>query len=153
MLQTCVLYGPANMSRMKWRKTKVQFLLLDEHSGRYYCRLYADGKQHWKSLETDVFSVAKARLAEHMKDFRSAVKTDQTVDLGKATVEQLSKAYLDGVRKQVGIDMKPSTAHYREQLGAWIFTVLDRSVLLVTVLKFILPLSVLVNCDPPVKFV
>jgi integrase len=99
---------------MVWEKTKTQFLLRDKISGRYYCRLYANGKQHWKSLGTDVTSVARARLAEHIKEFRTAVKTEQTVEEGKATVEQLSKVYLNGVRNQV--DIKPSTVHYRDQL-------------------------------------
>jgi hypothetical protein len=43
---------------MVWQKTKKQFLLRDKLSGRYYCRLLADGKQHWFSLKTNVFAVA-----------------------------------------------------------------------------------------------
>ena len=104
------------MSKMVWEKTKTQFLLRDKISGRYYCRLYANGKQHWKSLGTDVISVARARLAEHIKEFRAAAKTERTVEDGKATVEQLAQAYLGGVRQSVGIDIKASTAYYREQL-------------------------------------
>jgi hypothetical protein len=55
---------------MVWEKTKTQFLFRDKLSGRYYCRLYAGGKQHWKALWTDVLSVAKARLVEHVREGR-----------------------------------------------------------------------------------
>jgi len=67
---------------MVWERNKTQFLLRDKISGRYYCRLYANGKPHWKSLGTNVISVARARLAEHMKEFRAAVKAEQTVEEG-----------------------------------------------------------------------
>ena len=48
-----MLCGLARRSVMQWRKTQVQVLLLDKHSGKYYCRLQANGKQHRESLETD----------------------------------------------------------------------------------------------------
>jgi hypothetical protein len=48
---------------MKWQKTKIQFLLMDAESGRYYCRLFSNGKEVWRSLKTDLFSVAQTRLA------------------------------------------------------------------------------------------
>jgi integrase len=104
------------MSKMVWEKTKTQFLLRDKLSGRYYCRLYREGKQHWKALGTDVLSVAKARLAGHIKEFRAVAKSTETVEQGKGSVEQLAWSYLDGVRQSVGI--KPSTVHYREQIVA-----------------------------------
>jgi integrase len=107
---------------MVWEKTKTQFLLRDKISGRYYCRLYANGKQHWKALGTDVISVARVRLAEHIKDFKGAIRAEQAVEQGKATVELLAQEYLKGVRQAV--DIKASTVHYREQLvkailGSW----------------------------------
>jgi hypothetical protein len=76
------------MSKMIWEKTKTQFLLRDKISGRYYCRLYANGKQHWHSLGTDSISVAKARLASYIKEFRASTSVKQTVEQGSATVEQ-----------------------------------------------------------------
>jgi integrase len=102
------------MSKMIWEKTKTQFLLRDKISGRYYCRLYANNKQHWHSLGTDSISVAKARLAAYIKEFRAATSIKQTVEQGTATVEQLAQAYLEAVHQAV--DIKPSTVHYREQL-------------------------------------
>ena len=43
----------------KWEKTKTQFLLRNTESGIYYGRAYAQGKEVWKSLKTDVASVAR----------------------------------------------------------------------------------------------
>jgi integrase len=98
---------------VKWQKTKVQFLLKDLDSGRYYARLFSNGKEVWRTLKTDVFSVAQARLSEMVKQSRSMAKADQTVESGKATVETLAAAYLAKVGKDVSI--KPSTVHYRSQ--------------------------------------
>jgi hypothetical protein len=82
----------------KWRATKVQFLLENTESGIYYARLYRDGKQVWKSLKTQVFSVAQARLGVELKDVRQAAKTQATVESGHATVETIANQYLEGVR-------------------------------------------------------
>jgi integrase len=98
----------------KWRATKVQFLLQNTESGVYYARLYRDGKQIWKSLKTQVFSVAQARLGVEMKDLRQAAKTQATVESGQATVETIANQYLEGVR--IAVDLKPSMILYREEI-------------------------------------
>jgi hypothetical protein len=100
------------MSQMKWKKTKVQNLLKDENSGRYYGRLYANGKQVWKSLGTDVYSVALARLPAFVQETRALASASRTVENGRATVEQMANVYLVGVRNSVNI--KATTVHYRE---------------------------------------
>jgi integrase len=92
---------------MKWKPTKVQFLLRDENSGRYYARFYRDGKEVWRSLKTDVFGVAKYRLAEELKGFRSVAKVAKTVETGRGTVEQLAQLYL--VKVQNNPSLKAST--------------------------------------------
>jgi hypothetical protein len=43
--------------KVTWEKTKIQFLLRNSISGIYYARLFAGGKEKWKSLKTDVCSV------------------------------------------------------------------------------------------------
>jgi integrase len=101
------------MSKMVWQKTKKQFLLRDKISGRYYCRFFADGKQHWYSLKTTVFAVAEAKLSEKLKEFKKANKTSQTVEQGKATVKQLAQIYL--ASQKLRPDIKASTVHYRQQ--------------------------------------
>jgi integrase len=98
---------------MAWQKTKVQFLLKNSDSGVYYARLYRDGKEIWKSLKTDVFSVAQARLAVEAKAVQQAVKANATVESGRATVETIAKAYMDGVR--LDASLKKSSVHYRQQ--------------------------------------
>jgi integrase len=97
----------------KWKKTKVQFLLQNTESSVYYARLYRDGKEVWKSLKTDVFSVAQARLAVEVKSLQQVAKVAATVESGRATVETVAKSYLDGVR--LDVSLKPSSIHYREQ--------------------------------------
>ncbi|MSU46650.1 MAG: hypothetical protein EXS42_05890 [Lacunisphaera sp.] len=47
-----------------WQRTQVQGLLRNRTSGIYYGRWILSGKQKWKSLKTDVFTVAKLRLID-----------------------------------------------------------------------------------------
>jgi hypothetical protein len=54
---TVLFYG-LRPNRMKWEKTKTAHLLKNSDSGTYYARLYRDGKEVWKSLKTQVYSVA-----------------------------------------------------------------------------------------------
>jgi hypothetical protein len=105
--------------------TLVQFLLKDADSGKYYARLFANGKEVWRSLKTEVFSVAQARLSVLIKEFRSTAKTSETVETGTATVESMARVYLDRVRKDVST--KPSTKHYRAQIVAAILEILARA--------------------------
>jgi integrase len=104
---------------MAWEATKVQFLLRNSDSGRYYARLYRGGKESWKSLKTKVFSVAEARLAKEINDAKKVSKTERTVENGKATVENIADRYLESVRRAV--DIKPSTVKYREEIVTSIF--------------------------------
>ena len=57
---TVTFYGP-RVTNKKWQKTKTQFLLRNAESGIFYARLYRDGREVWKSLKTDVYSVAVAQ--------------------------------------------------------------------------------------------
>ena len=52
-----------------WEKTPRQNLARHK-SGRYYARLYLNGKEIWKSLKTSHYSVAEARLANKVKGYR-----------------------------------------------------------------------------------
>jgi len=47
-----------------WGKTKVHCLVRNTHSGIYYARTRVKGKLQWKTLETDILTVAQARLPE-----------------------------------------------------------------------------------------
>ena len=52
-----------------WEKTRLQNLVRHK-SGRYYARLFLNGKEIWKSLKTSHFSVAEAKLAELQREHR-----------------------------------------------------------------------------------
>jgi integrase len=56
--------------RKTWEKTRLQNLLRHK-SGRYYARAFAHGKEIWKSLRTDRFSVAQAKLSDFLKQHRA----------------------------------------------------------------------------------
>ena len=46
-----------------WNRTSVQNLVRHK-SSRYYARVFANGKETWKSLKTDLLEVAKIKLRE-----------------------------------------------------------------------------------------
>ncbi len=59
-LFTVIFYGQgmeAKNAVKTWEKTRLQKLVRHK-SGRYYARLYLNGKEIWKSLCTAHFSVA-----------------------------------------------------------------------------------------------
>ncbi len=51
-------------SKQRWWTTREPNLLRNTASGRYYGRFTLSGKQKWVNLETDVWTVAKIRLAD-----------------------------------------------------------------------------------------
>jgi integrase len=103
-----------NTENAKWEKTKVQFLLRNSQSGIYYARAFAQSKEVWKSMKTDVFSVAKARLGDFLVEVRQVGAARSTVKRGVATLEMAATVYLDEVQKRV--DIKPGTKHYWTQI-------------------------------------
>jgi integrase len=100
-------------TKTTWQKTKTAHLLRNSESGKYYARLYRDGKEIWKSLKTKSYPVAVAKLAEEAKIVRQSVKQAATVEKGHATVETVAKLYLE--RERLRQDLKPSMKHYRAQ--------------------------------------
>jgi integrase len=96
-----------------WEVTKTQFLVRNSKSGIYYARLFASGKEIWKSLRTDVYSIAKARLPSLVRDVRKfqGFAPDRQALL---TVENAIALYLDALEKRV--DIKDSTKRYWQQI-------------------------------------
>jgi len=90
-----------------WEKTQVQCLLRNRHSGRYYGRFKVSGKQKWIALDTDVFSVAKIRLADEAVKFEKIRGTVTEVSAGKATMGQLVEVYRQ--QSKSNDDLRPST--------------------------------------------
>jgi integrase len=102
------------MGKMIWKTTKIDNLLKDEISGRYYARFWREGKPKWMALKTDIYAVAKTRIAKERKAFNAVTETVRTVETGAATVEKCAKAYLDRVAAKVNI--KATTALYYRQI-------------------------------------
>lgn len=105
------------MATSHWQKTKTQFLLRNSDSGQYYARLYRNGKQVWKTLKTDVLSVAQARLAEEIKLVRQSSQLD--VSSAKATFGDVARLYMESVK--IDRSIKPSMLRYRQQCVDAIF--------------------------------
>ncbi len=99
-------------SYVQWQKTQVSCLLRNKHSGRYYGRFKVSGKQKWIALDTDVFSVAKVRLAEEATKFEKIRGAVVGVDAGKATMGQIIEVYRE--RLKANPDLRPATVTARE---------------------------------------
>lgn len=96
-----------------WAKTKIQ-CLVRHSSGVYYARTRVGGKLVWKTLETDLFTVAKIRLPETLELIRnaSAARASSTKDY--STFEKASRVYLADYSHRV--DLKPRTKRYQEEI-------------------------------------
>lgn len=99
-----------------WEKTKVQNLVRHK-SSRYYARAFSNNKEIWKSLRTSHFSVAKARLAEFLREQREKRVTGGIDDTSaKMSFGEALKIHQQHQADDVTI--KPSTRHYWNQIFA-----------------------------------
>jgi integrase len=73
-----------------------------------------NGKRVWKSLETTVFSVAKQRLPETMREHRAKLESVAAVTIGRMTVGDAARIHLEKVRANVSL--KPRSKDYRQGL-------------------------------------
>jgi integrase len=115
------LQGADSFNRPKvWTKTGKDNLVRHK-SGRYYARVFGNGKEVWKSLKTSHFSVAQARLAEFLKGHRQRVGNggggkDSAIS-AKMTFGEAAESHLRDLDNNV--EIKPRTrAYYRERLRA-----------------------------------
>jgi integrase len=101
-----------------WERTRLQNLVRHK-SRRYYARAFAGGKEVWKSLKTSHFSVAKARLAEFLKEHRQRVSNGNGEVSAKMTFGEAAAIHLRNLNDNLSI--KPRTRHYwRQRLAALI---------------------------------
>lgn len=96
-----------------WEKTKEQNLVRHK-SGRYYARVHSNGKEVWKSLRTAHFSVAKARLAEFLREHREKQAAGVTEGSAKLTFREALKIHQQ--HQADNVTLKPSTRHYWNQI-------------------------------------
>jgi len=96
-----------------WNKTRLQNLVRHK-SGRYYARTFNNNKEIWKSLRTAHFSVAKARLAEFLREHREKQVNGLSEASAKMSFGQALKIHHQNQADDVTI--KPSTRHYWKQV-------------------------------------
>ena len=107
--------------RPTWETTREPNLLRNRASGRYYGRFTITGKQKWLNLNTDVWTVAKLRLADERAKLERARQTVANVSSGEAAVGDLATIYKQRIEDRV--DIKPKTKRrLREEVDAIIKT-------------------------------
>lgn len=101
----------------RWEKTRLQNLVRHNNSGTYYARAYNGGKEVWKSLKTDRFSVAEAKLAAFLKQHRQQRDAAKQFKRGKMTFGDALAVHLENVASDVQAKRtKPTTLHYWKQI-------------------------------------
>jgi integrase len=97
-----------------WAKTKVQCLVRNSQSGVYYARARVGGKLHWKSIQTDIFTVAKARLPKALAELGR--KRSKPIENSPAIVTFGDAAAIHLANTDARVDIKPATKHYWHQI-------------------------------------
>ena len=90
-----------------WETTKEPNLLRNTASGRYYGRFSVSGKQKWLNLKTDVWAVAKLRLADERAKIERLRLSAADVTAGDARMGDLAALYKQRIEDRV--DIKPKT--------------------------------------------
>jgi hypothetical protein len=76
----------------RWERTTVQNLIRYRPSGTYFGRFRVGGKLIRQSLDTAVFSVAKQRLPDKIREYRSRHESVKAFAHGKMTVRDAVEA-------------------------------------------------------------
>jgi integrase len=97
-----------------WESTTVQNLIRYRPSGTYFARFRVGGKLIRQKLDTAVFSVARQRLPDKMRDYRSRHESVKAFANGKMTVGDAVEVYLGKVRASVSL--KPRSKDYRAMM-------------------------------------
>ncbi|HEV2692911.1 MAG TPA: site-specific integrase [Verrucomicrobiae bacterium] len=99
-----------------WEPTRLQNLVRHK-SGRYYARLYLNGKEIWKSLKTSHFSVAEAKLADQLKEHRERKTKQIDPANAKMTFGQATTLHMKRVDENVSLKRR-TRVYWKETLGA-----------------------------------
>ena len=102
-----------NESASLWTKAPVANLVRYEPSGIYFARAKVRGKLVRKSLETNVLSVAKLRLADVLDTEHKAVAPSQTKIVGKMIFSDALAIFKE--RQKHATEIKERTKEYNEQ--------------------------------------
>ena len=116
---TVIFYGglmKAESTVKTWQKTRLQNLVRHK-SGRYYARLFLNGKEIWKSLDTSHFSVAEAKLAVAQQEHRTRRAKDVDPANAKMTFGQATTLHTQRLEERVTIK-KRTREYWQETLEA-----------------------------------
>ena len=94
-------------TRTTWDTTRAPNLLRNAASGKYYGGFTLGGKQKWVSLGTDVWTVAKTRVADERAKIDCLRRTADSVTAGDARVGALAALYRQRIEDRA--DIKPKT--------------------------------------------
>lgn len=97
-----------------WAKTAVQCLVRHSVSGVYYARARVEGKLVWKTLGTDLFTVAKIRLPGVLENIRKASHARGSLLTGYATFGDAAEVYLSNIARKV--NLKPRSIDYQGEI-------------------------------------
>ena len=89
-----------------------------------FARFKVGGKLIRQTLNTAVFSVARQRLPDKMRDYRSRHESVKAFANGKMTVGDAVEVYLGKVRSSVSL--KPRSKDYRAMMIDFIANCMDR---------------------------
>ncbi len=93
-----------------WEKTRLQNLVRHK-SGRYYARLFLNGKEIWKSLKTSHFSVAEAKLVEVQQEHRKQRGKEVTPGNAKMTFGDAAILYTRQVEENPRLKRRTRKYH------------------------------------------
>ncbi len=99
-----------------WEKTRLQNLVRHKN-GKYYSRLYLNGKEIWSSLKTSHFSIAEARLAEKLKEHRERKGREIDVSNAKMTFGQAATLHVSRLAESITIKRR-TRQYWNETLTA-----------------------------------
>jgi integrase len=98
-------------SNSVWQKTRTQKLIRYAPKGTYYAYFKVGGKPFRKSLETNVYSVAKLRLADEVAEQREFAEAAIDQAAGKLTFADVAGLYRE--RVELEPRLKPASRRYR----------------------------------------
>jgi integrase len=94
----------------QWETSRHQNLIRYRPSGTYFARFKSGGKLIRKSLKTSVFSVAKLRLPDTIKEHRGVAESRRRFGNGKLTVGDAVQIYKDKI--DIDPELKPKSKDY-----------------------------------------
>ena len=97
-------------NKKTWETTNIPNLIKNAASGRYYGRFTVSGKQKWVNLRTDVWSIAKIRLADERSRVERSRQAIANVTAGQAVMGELFAIYRGQINDRTNI--KPCTKEH-----------------------------------------